>query len=139
MRVGSALVVQDDAGRVLVGRRAKEPNRGRWVLPGGKVEPFESIASAARRELVEETGLEVAVGRQIGTFEIIRPPDEHRLIVYSWATVQGGMACPSSDISELAFIEPAALPALDLTEICVSVLTEAGLLRPRGASRSAVA
>jgi 8-oxo-dGTP diphosphatase len=135
LRVGSALVVRDPSGRVLLGRRAKEPNRGRWVLPGGKIELFESIADAGRREIVEETGIDVRVGEQIGAFEIIRPPHEHRLIIYSWATAMEGVPRAASDISELDFVAPEDLCRLDLTEVCEEVLVRSGMLtatsRPR--------
>src|SRR5438105_4240038 len=54
-----ALVVRD--GRVLLGRRAIEPARGAWDIPGGFLEPWESPADAAVREVHEETGLDVRV------------------------------------------------------------------------------
>ena len=61
-RVGSALIVRDEANRILLGKRNKDPQRGNWVLPGGKIHAFESIAQAAARELEEETGLDRAEG-----------------------------------------------------------------------------
>jgi 8-oxo-dGTP diphosphatase len=128
-RVGSALVVR--AGdRILLGLRNKEPNRGRWVLPGGKVEPFESIADAAKREILEEAGLKVEVSDQIGVFEIIVPSKEHRLIVYSWARpVEGeGTLRANSDLSELRFCTRAELADMDLTDICREVLAQIGWL-----------
>lgn len=121
-RVGSALVVVH-GNAVLLGRRAKEPNRGRWVLPGGGVQPFESLEDAARRELLEEAGLDVVVGSQIGAFEILEPPDEHRLIVYSWATPVNRHTHPGSDVSELRYWGREELPNADLTPIVRDVLT----------------
>ena len=126
-RVGSALVVVDD-DRVLLGRRAKEPNLGRWVLPGGKVRPFETVANAGRRELREETGLEVDVDEQVGTFEIINPPDEHRLIVYSLAHPVWGELRADSDLLELRFCARNELSLLDITPIVKQVLTRLGWL-----------
>ncbi|MGA2736190.1 MAG: NUDIX domain-containing protein, partial [Bryobacteraceae bacterium] len=60
-RIGSAMIVKDEANRILLGKRDKDPQRGSWVLPGGKIRAFESIAEAAARELEEETGLKVEV------------------------------------------------------------------------------
>ena len=57
-RLGSALVVRK-GDAILLGLRNKEPEKGKWVLPGGGVRPFETIRAAAHRELLEETGLEV--------------------------------------------------------------------------------
>jgi 8-oxo-dGTP diphosphatase len=62
-------VVHDDAGRLLLVRRGTEPGRGLWSVPGGRVEPGELPAEAAAREVEEETGLHVVVGRLVGTVE----------------------------------------------------------------------
>lgn len=128
-RVGSALLVVDQ-DQVLLGRRNKDPNRGKWVLPGGKVEPFESIRDAGRRELLEETGLDVKVGDQIGVFEIIAPPNEHRLIIYSWAAPVGGALRPATDISELRFVSRGEAAELELTEVVRAVLERVSWLCP---------
>lgn len=62
--VAGALIV---SGRVLVAQRARPPElAGRWELPGGKVGPGETDASALARELAEELGVEVAVGARLG-------------------------------------------------------------------------
>jgi 8-oxo-dGTP diphosphatase len=122
-RLGSAVVVVDE-DRVLLGLRNKEPNRGRWILPGGKVEPFESIGDAAKREIREETGLDIAVERTLGVWEIIDPPAEHRVIVYSLARVTGGSLRSASDLLEARFHPLAGIDDLDLTETVRAVLAE---------------
>ncbi len=53
---------------VLMVRRANDPYRGRWALPGGFVDIDEDLASAARRELKEETGLDIEGMAQLGTY-----------------------------------------------------------------------
>src|SRR5580692_3203407 len=103
-RIGSALLVQDAENRILLGQRNKDPQRGNWVLPGGKIHAFESIAEAAARELVEETGLTVRVQHQFRVYEVINAPLEHRIIIYSWAKVVGGDLRASDDISEVKFV-----------------------------------
>lgn len=132
-RVGSAVLVVD-GDRILLGRRNKEPNRGKWVIPGGGVEPFESVSEAARRELWEETGLSIEVDDQVGIFEIINPPDEHRLIVYSTARPIAGELRPSSDLSEVRYVAKTDLPHLDLSPIVRRVLRKLGWLHDDAAT-----
>ncbi|MDD5191437.1 MAG: NUDIX domain-containing protein, partial [Dehalococcoidales bacterium] len=54
-----ALVVKD--GRCLLIQRGKEPSKGKWSIPGGKVELGETIESAVRREVLEECGIDIIV------------------------------------------------------------------------------
>lgn len=126
-RLGSAAIVEKD-GRVLLGVRNKEPESGKWVLPGGKVEPFESFEDAVKRELLEETGLEIDVGEQLGVYEIIAPPDEHRVIVYSRAMVKSGELRSASDSSNVRFFSKDELAGLNVTPFVRRVLRDAGWL-----------
>jgi 8-oxo-dGTP diphosphatase len=130
-RVGSALLVKDDRGRVLLGQRNKDPQRGSWVIPGGKIHAFERIAEAAARELQEETGLTVEVGSQFRVYEIVNPPNEHRIVIYSWAKVTGGTPQASDDLSEVRFFRPDELDDISVTPLVRLVLQDAGLLQVR--------
>src|SRR5665213_2664370 len=58
-------------GALLLVRRGHAPSRGRWSLPGGRVEPGETAREALVREMAEETGLVVEVGELVG--EVARP------------------------------------------------------------------
>jgi ADP-ribose pyrophosphatase YjhB (NUDIX family) len=62
-------VVRDPLGRILLVRRGREPARGTWSVPGGRVEPGETDEQATAREVLEETGLAVEVGDLVGTVE----------------------------------------------------------------------
>jgi 8-oxo-dGTP diphosphatase len=120
--------VKDEANRILLGKRNKEPQRGNWVLPGGKIHAFESIAAAAARELAEETGLQVEVQGQFRVYEVVSPPNEHRIVIYSWARAVGGDLNPSDDISEVKFVSLHELGNLPLTPLVRQVLADAGFI-----------
>ena len=62
-------IVRDDEGRLLLVRRGTEPGRGRWSVPGGRIEPGEPATAAAAREVLEETGLRVRIGTSVGVVE----------------------------------------------------------------------
>ena len=64
-----AIAISDDA--LLMVKRATPPDEGRWSVPGGRVEPGETLASAVVREVAEETGVAVVCDRFIGFAEII--------------------------------------------------------------------
>lgn len=130
-RIGSALLVRDEANRILLGKRNKDPQRGSWVIPGGKIHAFESIAEAAARELREETGLIVEVGEHFNVYEIVNPPNEHRIVIYSWGKVVSGEARPSDDISELKFFELDELGEVPVTPLVRRVLADAGFVLDR--------
>lgn len=126
-RIGSALLVQDEADRILLGRRNKDPQRGSWVIPGGKINAFERIAEAAARELLEETSLKVEVGSQFRAYEIVNPPSEHRIVIYSWARVVEGVPKASDDLSEVRFFSSEELFDLLVTPLVRRVLEDAEL------------
>ena len=60
-------VIRDDEGRLLLIKRGHEPGAGLWSLPGGRIEPGETDTEALVREMREETGLTVKVGRRLGS------------------------------------------------------------------------
>lgn len=120
-RIGSAVIVVK-GGKILLGTRNKDPNRGKWVLPGGRIERFESVFDAAKRELLEETGLEVDIKGFVDFQEIINPPNEHRVIVFSYAIVVEGELRPSSDLADVRFFSRDELKSLEITETVKKVI-----------------
>lgn len=128
-RLGCAAVVMQ-GDKILLGRRNKDPERGKWVLPGGGVEFMESMRRTLQREIFEETGLKIEVRKQIGTYELIKEPDNHRVIVYWLADYVDGVPKPSTDISECAFFNKEQTRALvqnnETTDLVATVLKDIG-------------
>jgi len=115
----AAGIVLDDAGRVLLGRRNIAPYKGWWDVPGGFLEPGEHPENGVRRELREETGLEVSVERLVGVYMDVYGdgadgPDgevEPILNFYYVCRVAGGVARADDDVEALAWFAPDDLPA----------------------------
>ncbi|MGA9658391.1 MAG: NUDIX hydrolase [Asticcacaulis sp.] len=88
---------------VLLIRRGRAPRRGEWTLPGGKIEPGESLQAAVLRELVEETGVTARVGPLIGVYEIIESGFHYILIDYI-AVWLSGQPVAGDDADEACFM-----------------------------------
>jgi ADP-ribose pyrophosphatase YjhB (NUDIX family) len=107
---------EDEEGRVLLTRRAHEPFRGRWDLPGGFLEEGEHPIDGIRRELREETGLEVEPLEFLGVWLDRYGGDstaEATLNLYWTARVVGGEPQAADDVSELGWFAADELPPPD--------------------------
>jgi ADP-ribose pyrophosphatase YjhB (NUDIX family) len=115
IRPGVAAVIFDGE-RVLLQRR---DDNGRWGLPGGGVDPGESVRTAVVREVREETGLDVEPLRLIGVYS---DPANHQVITYPDGNVihyvsavfecaiRGGVLACGAESLDLGFFAPDALP-----------------------------
>ncbi len=110
--VVAGLIVGDD-GRVLITqRRADQALPLQWEFPGGKVEPGESPVAALARELREEIGVGVAVGRIWDVLFHAYPAFDLVMLVYACRIVDG---VPSAvEVADLAWSDPGALGAWDI-------------------------
>ena len=132
-------IVRDETGRLLLVRRGHEPSKGLWSVPGGRVENGESDAAAVRRELLEETRLDVLVGRHVGTVERAAPAGAVFVIRDYLCSPAPGSApdevVAGDDADEVGWFTPTEIAALPCTPGLVAALVDWGVL-PRDARTS---
>jgi 8-oxo-dGTP pyrophosphatase MutT (NUDIX family) len=111
--------VRRDDGRILVIRRGHAPSEGLWSIPGGRVDPGESLEAAAAREVYEETGLHVTVGAVIGRVLLPAGDDDYDVTDFAAtaagdpdAVVAGDDAADVRWVSRQEFVELASSPGL---------------------------
>lgn len=104
-RVGAFAIIRDETGRVLLSRRT---DSGWWNLPGGGVESHESVAEGIIREVREETGLDVDVGRLIGVYS---KPQKHEIVLTFECHIKGGTITTTEEADHHAWFDPDGLPS----------------------------
>lgn len=111
----SVLIVKGD--RVLLGRRAGEPGKGKWATPSGYIEFEDDYLATAGREAKEETGLEVKITAILNVASSFLSPRYHFFGVYLLAEAVGGELAAGDDMLEVAWFSPAGpLPELAFEE-----------------------
>jgi len=119
-----AVVVRDR--RLLLVRRGRGVGVGLWSLPGGRVEPAETLAAAVRRELEEEVGLRVRVGPLCGIAERISE-QAHYVILDFWAEADGTPVA-GDDAADVVWADRADLDRLRLVDGLLGFLADHGVL-----------
>ena len=127
--VGVGAIVFDDAGRVLLVERGKPPGVGLWSLPGGRLEPRETLAQAVAREVREETGLIVEVGTLACVVERMTD-DLHFVILDYFARVTGGTLAAASDARDARFVAPDQIETMAVTDGLADVVAHARATQP---------
>ena len=116
-----AIVVHDDA--LLMVQRANDPGKGLWSVPGGRVEAGEFLADALRREVREETGLEVEVGELAGILEV--PGDELHYVILDYHAVVTGPPEPkaSGDAGDVRWVPLDQVAHMECTPRFIETMT----------------
>src|SRR4051794_23462464 len=125
--VGAVIV---DGDRALIVRRATEPLKGQWSIPGGMLELGEKLRDGLAREVLEETALEVEVGDVVDVFDSIFPDADgrtqfHYVLIDYRCTLRGGQAMAGSDVSEVRWVRAEELDGLGMKEVTVGVIRKA--------------
>lgn len=133
-----AIVVK--AGKVLLVRRATDPSRNLWSLPGGAVGLGEGLKEAVAREVKEECDIDVEVGEVVEVLDRIYTDRQgrvryHYVIIEFLASWRRGRLKAASDISEARWVHPGAIGTLPLTEGLAGVVDKALHLKRRGRRR----
>ncbi len=129
--VGVGVLIREGDKYMLI-RRMAEPDAGLWSIPGGMVELGERATEAAKREALEETGLNVEIEEVLSVVDKIIVDDEERIkhhfvIVDYLAEVRGGKLKASSDASDARWVKASEFPGYGLSPILVQLLREKGL------------
>jgi ADP-ribose pyrophosphatase YjhB (NUDIX family) len=131
--IGVGVVVFKD-DRVLLVRRGKPPHEGSWSLPGGRQRLGEGVRETARREVREETGLEVEVTALLDVVDSLHR-DAGGAIAYHYTLIdflaewRAGEAVAGGDAAQVAWADPEGLAPYDLWDETVRLI---GLGQARG-------
>ena len=119
LKISARVVIVNEAGGVLVIRRVPTEKHfaGQWEFPGGKADQGETAERAVRREVREETGLTVALGRVLGADEFALP-GKRIAILFLEATPDLGEVRLSEEHDAFRWVAPNELPFLDLAPPC---------------------
>jgi 8-oxo-dGTP diphosphatase len=124
--VGVGAIVTEGGGLLMV-RRAKDPGRGLWSIPGGHVEPGEYLTDALVREVSEETSLDVRVDDLVGILEL--PGENHLIILDYHATVIGARdPVAGDDVDDARWVPFEDIARLECTPLFEETMRGWGVL-----------
>jgi len=131
--VGVGVIVFRDQ-EVLIVKRKKDPNKGQWSIPGGKQMIGETIAEAAKRELLEETGVKVGQLFLVDVVDAIIPDDEGK-IKYHYTLVdymghwESGESSAGDDAQEVRWVSLNNLKSYSLLDKTVIIIQKATAMK----------
>ncbi len=138
--VGVGAVVLD-RDRVLLVRRAREPLKGVWSIPGGGLELGETLAEGLRREIREETALDIEILERVEVFERIMRDgggrvQYHYVLIDYLCEPAGGVLRAGDDVDDARWVEHDSLAEFTVTKGTPAVIDKAFQLRDHLALRS---
>lgn len=125
--IGVGAVVFNARNDILLIKRGKAPNHGRWMVPGGTLEWGETLEECAVREVREETGIEIEIEAFVEIIEAITPGDTdfHYVIMDYAAHEVSGTLAAASDALDAIWAGRDSLQGLDLTPELLGVIEKA--------------
>jgi 8-oxo-dGTP diphosphatase len=118
-----AVIVED--GRILLVKRSRGPYPGSWAVPAGRQRRGETMDEAVRREVLEETGLQVEVGDPVWVGDIIGDGYHYTVVDFAVFVVGGDLAA-GDDAAEVRWVPLDEVRYLALTPTMESMLDELG-------------
>jgi len=112
-----AIIFKDK--KVLLVKRSKAPAKGKWAVPGGRVQPGESMKDALKREIKEETNLDIGVGDAIYAFDVIEFDEDqqlsfHYVIIDFDCLYQSGILKAGDDAADARWVFASEFESLDV-------------------------
>jgi ADP-ribose pyrophosphatase YjhB (NUDIX family) len=113
---------------LLMVRRGTPPGKGLWSVPGGRLEPGETLAEAVVRELAEETGLHGVCGPLLGWVERIGADWHFVILDFEVVLLEDADPVAGDDAAEVAWVPVWEVPELDLVDGLAEFLSEHGII-----------
>ena len=125
-----ALIIKD--GCLLLVKCDKEPNKGMWTIPGGRVELGETCSEALHREIMEECCIEIEVVHRLDVMDYILRDEQgrtkyHFVLIYLLAQYKSGTVKAQSDAAEAMWLPLEKIRELEIHPHLPSLLEKAGL------------
>lgn len=126
-----AVIINNDS--VLLVKRKHEPGKDLWSIPGGLVELGETVQEAVKREVKEETGLDVEVVKLIDVVDNIIKDEQNRIkfhyiLIDFLVSIIGGECKPTSDASEIKWFKNHELTNYKVTNTAMKLLKKIGFI-----------
>lgn len=119
--IAVAALILNEKGDLLLVRRGSEPGKGLWSIPGGAVELGESLEQALKREVKEETGLDIKSLKLLDIFEVVEKEHSGRIryhyVILDYIVEKcGGFLKPATDVSDAKWVSMEKIDSYNITK-----------------------